>query len=162
MRARKREIWILVVVVSFVAVLIGGRALKQSVSYNPNQLVIETRYSQREADEIWLRRGSSELFKIPLPFSWRSGAEAKEVFSSLGPPELTAEFMGDDIYLWEAPVRYDWDYALEQPGRYLAVGFDYSGHVSSASLYAELPYNAEPLAEDPDALLERLTVDDTW
>jgi hypothetical protein len=163
MKARKREIWILLIVVSFCAVLIGGRALKQGVSFDPDQLVIETRYSQRNADNIWLRRGDAELFKIPLPFSWRSAGKASEAWKALGPPQYTAEFMGEDIYLWEVPVRYDWDYALEQPGQYLAMGFSYSGYIQSTSLYPALPYNAEPIEEDPDSLLQRLDHnDDDW
>jgi hypothetical protein len=162
MKARKREIWILFIVVSFCAVLIGGRALRQGVTFDPNQLIIETRYSERQADHIWLRRGNEELLKIPAPFSWRTGGTVREAWEALGPPQYTAEFMGSELFLWETSVRYDWDYALEQPGRYLALGVLYGGHIESASLYRELPYNAEPVTESPDEMLERLEDNSDW
>lgn len=148
--------------VSFCAVLIGGRALNQGVTFDPDQLVIETRYSERNADSLWLRKGDTELFQLPPPFSWRGGGTAQEAWQALGPPQYTAEFMGEELFLWETSVRYDWDYALERPGRFLSLGFYYSGKIESASLYAELPYNAVGLTENPDDLLKRLDHDDTW
>lgn len=164
MKARKREIWIFVIVLSICAVLIAGRGLKAGVTFDPNQYVIETRYSQRDADDIWLRQGGKQLVTLPRTFKWRSGGHAKELLSFLGSPQHTAEFMGDKLYIWKCSVRYDWDYSLEQPGNYLAIGFDYAGYIQSASSYVDLPYNAMSVTPED---LEQLTEyekqdDDNW
>lgn len=163
MKSRKREIRILLIVVSTCAVLIAGRGLKPGISYDPDQYVIETRYSQREADDIWLRQGGKQIVTLPRTFKWRSGGEAKVARAALGDPQYTAEFMGSPLYIWECSVRYDWDYALEQPGNYLALGFDYGGYIDSASSYVDLPYNAKPItAEDLQNLTDYQNQDNSW
>ena len=165
MKARQREIWVFIIVLSICAVLIAGRGLKPGVSYDPNQYVIETRYSQRDTDDIWLRQGGKQLVTLPRTFKWRSGGHVKELLAFMGDPKHTAEFMGDKLYIWECSVRYDWDYSLEQPGNYLAVGFDsYSGYIQSVSSYADLPYNAVPVTPTDLEILNGYEKqdDDNW
>ncbi|MFA5506988.1 MAG: hypothetical protein WC314_05250 [Vulcanimicrobiota bacterium] len=162
MKNRKREILVLVLVVSICAVLFADKLFQPGVTFNPDQLIIETRYSQRKADTIWLKRGEDRLVELPRSFVWNSGGKLREVLPLLGKPKYTAEFVGDTLYIWECSVRYDWDYQLEHPGRYLALGSIHGGVISSASSYPELPINAVPITDEQLKQLEAEDRQEDW
>ena len=114
---------------------------------DPRQLIIETRYNQPWQDKIHIYQGQSKILELPKSFRWESGDKGQRVFEVLGPPEFTADFLGDEYFLWKRNVRYDWDQEGKYDGQYLAIGISPWGRIRSASLYEEFPYNAKPWGE---------------
>lgn len=145
---KKRELGILVVVLAICALLVMKQTLwgpiAPSGDDDPHQLVIETRYSRPWQDKIHVYQGQKRILELPETFHWESGDTGKKVFENFGPPQFTAEFMGEEYLLWKREVRYDWDQERKFDGQFLAIGVSPWGRISSASLYEKLPYNAKP------------------
>jgi hypothetical protein len=112
---------------------------------DPNQLVVETRYSLPWHDQLTLRRGSKRLFELPRLGGWRGGGKKDQVYSALGDPSFRFEFLDEEYFVWEGDVRYDWDIDNKFAGRYVSINFNWEDTVSSVTISPTPPLDATPI-----------------
>ena len=140
MNSKKRNLLSLLLL-AFLCSALAFLASDRGHKSNPDQLVVETRYSLPWTDRIGIVRGQERLFLLPETFQWTSGAPREKVIEALGNPSFEFEFLGDDFYVWEVDARYDWDLKDEFSGRYLALRF--YGRLYSATISQDLPADAQ-------------------
>lgn len=121
---------------------------------DPDQIVVETRYSTPWHEKIGVRRGPTHLFDLPRGLRWDTGGTSEQVRKAFGPPQFQFGLLGDDYFVWKLNARYDWDLENAYSGHFLSVAFRFNGRVRSVNLTEELPLDAQPVEQGTDPLPE--------
>jgi outer membrane protein assembly factor BamE (lipoprotein component of BamABCDE complex) len=138
MKAKRRDIWPLLLILGTCAILFGTLGRKS------NQIVVETRFERPLSRSTWVNRGTVPLFEASNLEKWGRGAEKEVVFDSLGDPDYTFQLFHSDYYVWRQTVRYDWDVKDEYQGKYITIGFSSGEEVNSVAINRELPLDSKP------------------
>lgn len=150
MKAKQRNLLSLLLVVFVCAVLARSaydahhRSQDPALFGDPNQLVVETSYSEPWHKDLVVRRGAERLFKLKKGLRWGTGGSADRVLETLGPPKYKFDFLATEYFVWPDNVRYDWDVKQEFAGNYITIGFDFNDTVESVTITEAPPLDSTP------------------